>query len=140
MTTNNSSINLSGWGFCAHCGCKIAFTAKICPQCGVPQLYSSSKKVDNVSPKNYGVAVALCGIFGILGIHHFYLGNLLHGLFDFGLCIAGIMAFISATTEPSMLFVALFLFLLDAIHTVFVFTKLIIGNQKDGKGRIVSAP
>ena len=40
------------------------------------------------STKSYGAAVSLCGVFGTVGIHHFYLGNWLHGLFDLGLFIS----------------------------------------------------
>ena len=34
------------------------------------------------SDKSYGAAVSLCMIFEMKGIHHFYLGNVLHGIFD----------------------------------------------------------
>jgi len=42
-----------------------------------------------VSPKSYGVAVCLSTIFGVLGIHHFYLGRYLHGLLDVTMTIGG---------------------------------------------------
>ena len=41
----------------------------------------------NISPKSYGVSVMLSMIFGIVGIHHFYMGNWLHGLLDFCLFV-----------------------------------------------------
>ncbi len=41
------------------------------------------------SPKDYVVAVALSGVFGILGIQHFYLGRYLEGTCDLGLSITG---------------------------------------------------
>ena len=59
-----------------------------CPACGAPNLAAGQAAAgagaahEPVSDRSYGVAVALCGIFGIVGIHHFYLGNHLHGLFD----------------------------------------------------------
>lgn len=85
------------------------------------------------SSRSYGAAVSLCGIFGIVGIHHFYLGNWVHGLFDFGLfCL-----FVGLYAADLML-AAMFVLMVDALHTVFVFYKLIVGEQRDGAGRLVT--
>ena len=85
------------------------------------------------SPKSYGVAVSLCGIFGVVGIHHFYLGNWLHGLFDFGLFCLFIGLYAADLMLP-----ALFVLMVDALHTVVVFYKLIVGEQRDRSGRLVT--
>jgi len=85
------------------------------------------------SPKSYGVAVSLCGIFGIVGVHHFYLGNWLHGLFDFGLFVLFLVLYANNLILP-----AIFVLIVDALHTVIIFYKLIVGEQHDSKGRLVT--
>lgn len=88
----------------------------------------------DISPKSYGTAVALCGVFGVMGIHHFYLGDWLHGLVDLGLLVATVALF--AAGSPLA-----FLFLLvDAVHTIVVFSMLIIGRWRDGEGRPIPIP
>ena len=39
------------------------------------------------SSKSYAVSVCLVGVFGTVGVHHFYLGRWLHGAFDLSLVI-----------------------------------------------------
>ncbi len=87
----------------------------------------------NVSKKKYSVAVVLCGIFGMFGIHHFYIGNVLHGIFDLSLLITGLVLI----TSPDYVGLGVFLLFLDFLHTVVVFFKLLVENQKDGSGRII---
>ena len=54
-----------------------------------------------VSPKSYVWAVCLVGIFGTLGVHHFYLGRWVHGMFDLGLVIiAGPQTFGPSSSSP----------------------------------------
>ncbi len=86
---------------------------------------------DNNSSKSYGIAVSLCGVFGILGVHHFYIGNILHGIFDLGLFILA-MIFISQDES-----IGVILLLIDIAHTIFVFYKLITEKQKDGHGKLI---
>jgi TM2 domain-containing membrane protein YozV len=86
----------------------------------------------NNSTKSYGVAVSLCGVFGIGGIHHFYIGNHLHGIFDISLLIFGLYFLISGPVG-----LGLFLLLIDVIHTFFVFYRLITEKQKDGSGKLI---
>jgi len=88
--------------------------------------------VKNNSTKSYGVAVSLCGVFGIGGIHHFYIGNHLHGIFDISLLIFGLYFLISGPVG-----LGLFLLLIDVIHTFFVFYRLITEKQKDGSGKLI---
>jgi len=86
----------------------------------------------NQSTKSYGVAVSLCGVFGIGGIHHFYIGNHLHGIFDLSLLVLGVYFLISG---PEGL--GIFLLIIDIIHTFVVFYKLITEKQKDGSGKLI---
>ena len=86
----------------------------------------------NNSTKSYGVAVSLCGVFGIGGIHHFYIGNHLHGIFDISLLIFGLYFLISGPVG-----LGLFLLLIDVIHTFVVFYRLITEKQKDGSGKLI---
>lgn len=91
-----------------------------------------------ISPKSYGVAVALSGIFGVVGIHHFYLGNWLHGLIDFGLLVFGII-FLSSD-DPMTAWIGAFLLFVDVIHTIVVTYRLFVGKCRDGKGFLVAYP
>lgn len=85
------------------------------------------------SSKSYGVAVGLCGIFGMLGVHHFYIGNILHGVFDMTLFIIGM----TLIYTPGLELVGLILLLIDLIHTVIIFYRLLVEQQKDGNGNII---
>jgi len=85
------------------------------------------------SPKSYGIAVALCGVFGVMGIHHFYIGNWLHGILDLGLFIV-FVGLISAGNDGAGYAVLA----VDVLHTVYVFYNLIVGRQRDGHGRVIS--
>jgi len=39
------------------------------------------------SDKSYVTAAVLAGIFGMIGIHHFYVGRWGHGLFDLSMTV-----------------------------------------------------
>lgn len=86
------------------------------------------------SNKSYAAAVCLAGIFGMVGIHHFYLGRWAHGLFDLSMMVFGV--FLLCIGEPA----GLLLLLIDFVHTIYFFFKLIIGEYKDGKGHLVAIP
>lgn len=88
----------------------------------------------SVSPKKYVVAVCLSGIFGVLGIHHFYLERWGMGIFDLALSIGGITLIVM---ENGWGFV---LILIDVIHTIYVTYKLLVGEYADGNGKIVIYP
>jgi TM2 domain-containing membrane protein YozV len=50
--------------------------------------YEYNQEIKKNKPKKkYTTAVILSGVFGIVGIHHFYLGRWGMGLMDFGLFI-----------------------------------------------------
>ena len=87
----------------------------------------------SISKKSYGVAVTLCGIFGTLGVHHFYIGNWLHGLIDLALFIAFIILIMNGSLGLGLLVLGI-----DVFHTLFVFYKLITGNQNDRHGRLIT--
>lgn len=128
--------------FCAQCGRRIESNAPYCPNCGAENAVLGVRRDEAVSNRKYGVAIALCGIFGIVGVHHFYLGNHLHGLFDFGLFVGMIACFVTAGSgsgEPGLFVTVGIVFLLtDVIHTTVVFYLLIVGRQRDGQGRLVT--
>lgn len=81
----------------------------------------------------------LCGIFGILGVHHFYLRNWLHGLFDLSLSVFG-FAFAFGSTDAGLILLGILLLMLDAIHTIFVMYQLITGSCRDGDGLLLPYP
>jgi len=87
------------------------------------------------SEKNYVVAVCLAAIFGVVGIHHFYLGRYLEGTIDFGLLALTIFFFFNGQVG-----LALITLIIDAIHTYVVTFLLLIGAFKDGEGKVVCYP
>ena len=85
------------------------------------------------SDKKYGVAVALSGVFGLLGIHHFYLGRFFHGLVDLSLTLTGVYFLMGEQEILGWSILAV-----DYIHTVVVMIMLLIGAYKDSQGKIVT--
>lgn len=88
------------------------------------------------SSKNYAVAVILSGIFGILGVHHFYCGRHLHGFIDLALSIGGFYYL----WFSDMQYIGIILLAIDAIHTLIVTIQLLIGAYRDGDGKIIAYP
>ena len=91
------------------------------------------------SEKNYAAAVVLAAVFSLLGIHHFYVGRVGHGLIDIGITIAAVYLIISGSTSENAMRVGLgvLLIALDYVHTVYFTYRLITGTYRDGKGRII---
>lgn len=87
------------------------------------------------SEKSYATAVCLSGIFGILGIHHFYLGRYLMGIIDLTFSFLALYFFLTGRWM-----MALFLISVDYIHTVIITIVLLVGAYKDGDGRLVTYP
>jgi len=87
------------------------------------------------SKKNYVIAVSLCFIFGIMGIHHFYLERWLEGIFDFGLFVLALYFFFTGQTG-----IAALILIIDYIHSFIVTIMLLVGAFKDGKGNVVCYP
>ena len=128
--------------FCYRCGTAMAADAVHCRSCGAPVLTAhraSPIHPDEISDRSYGVAIALCGVFGIIGIHHFYLRNYLYGVLDLGLFIGTIVCFVAAELlkEPSLIIVGVVLLLIDTGHTMWIFYRLIVGKARDGNGKLV---
>ena len=88
-----------------------------------------------VSTKSYGMAVCLSAVFGVVGIHHFYLGRHLHGLFDMGLTALFIYFFAIDRPLLAMVFLGI-----DVVHTLLVTVQLLIGAYRDGEGGVVAYP
>lgn len=87
------------------------------------------------SDKSYVVAVCLSGVFGLMGIHHFYLGRYVEGLIDFGLFVATLYFYYSG----ELLWAAL-VFAIDFLHTFIITILLLTGSFKDGKGKYICYP
>ncbi len=86
------------------------------------------------SEKSYAIAVCISGVFGILGIHHFYLERWGMGLFDLSLSIIGFVL-LAYGNSWGVLFLVV-----DIIHTIYVTYKLLVGEYEDGRGKIVAYP
>ncbi len=91
------------------------------------------------SEKSYGTAVCFSGVFGLLGIQHFYLGRYMLGFFDLGLSI-GAFAFIYVGQTIESTIFGVILLLIDMAHSIYVFIKLLAGEYEDGEGRLVMYP
>jgi TM2 domain-containing membrane protein YozV len=87
------------------------------------------------STKSYPVAVSISAVFGVLGIHHFYLGRHIEGVFDLTLSILAAYFYINGDIG-----IAVIAFALDSIHTFIITIMLLTGSFKDGKGHYVCYP
>jgi hypothetical protein len=87
------------------------------------------------SRKSYTIAVCLSGIFGIIGIQHFYLGKYFLGLADVALSAMACYLFVTDHIISALLFLTL-----DIIHTVVTTILLLTGSFRDGKGHFVCYP
>jgi TM2 domain-containing membrane protein YozV len=88
-----------------------------------------------ISPKSYAVAVCLSGIFGILGVQHFYLGRPLTGVIDVGMTAAFVFFFATGETLWGGVFLAA-----DFAHSLVVTIQLLVGSYRDGDGAVVAYP
>ena len=87
------------------------------------------------SDKSYAVAVILSAIFGVVGVHHFYLGRYVEGTIDFSLFVATLYFFFTGQFGWALLFGAA-----DALHTFIITIMLLVGAFKDGRGRVICYP
>ena len=122
---------------CSVCQATYTSGPKYCGSCGndVGKKDTSGIEAKEPSKKSSVTAVCLAGILGTLGIHHFYVGRWLHGLFDLSLLITAIIFFSLSLWVPAILFL-----LADLIHNTYFVYKLIIGEYRDGSGRLVKIP
>jgi TM2 domain-containing membrane protein YozV len=63
--------------YCFNCGATIDSRAAVCPKCGVPQPDVAKNKTLN---SNWLATFLLCFIFGVFGVHRFYLGRVGTGI------------------------------------------------------------
>lgn len=87
------------------------------------------------SEKKYGVAVILSGIFGILGVQHFYLGRWGLGLTDVALSFLALYFFLNGEPVLALIFLGL-----DYLHTLVTTILLLTGSFRDGTGAYVTYP
>ena len=113
---------------CSVCQAPYTSGTKYCGTCGndVGKKDTGGIESEEPSKKSYVTAVCLAGILGTLGIHHFYVGRWLHGLFDLSLLITAIIFF-----SLSFWILAILFLLADLIHNTYFVYKLIIGEYRD---------
>ena len=121
---------------CPNCGSSNEIGTRFCRSCG--NKFGTQESIEDFSDssrKSYVIAVCLAAIFGTVGIHHFYVGRWLHGLFDLSLLIAAGIFFFSSAWILAGLF-----FFVDVVHTTYFVYKLIIGEYRDGSGKLIKVP
>ncbi len=87
------------------------------------------------SDKSYATAVILSAVFGVIGVHHFYCGRHGMGLFDLSLFVLTIYFFIIGSH-----LIAYIILLIDVVHTIIVTYQLLVGQYKDGDGKLICFP
>ena len=88
-----------------------------------------------VSSKSYIISVILSAIFGVIGIHHLYLGRYVEFFIDFSLFAATIYFWFSG-----QIIWAVITGFIDGLHTFVITIMLLTGSFKDGSGRTVCYP
>jgi len=91
------------------------------------------------SEKSYATAVCFSGVFGLLGIQHFYLGRYLLGLLDLGLSVGAFVLIFYNESTAEIVF-GMLLLVIDVVHSIYVLVKLLAGEYEDGEGRLVMYP
>ena len=121
---------------CPNCRSSNEIGPRFCRSCGNEfGTQESTEDFSDSSQKSYVTAVCLAAIFGTVGIHHFYVGRWLHGLFDLSLLIAAGIFFFSSAWILAGLF-----FFVDVVHNTYFVYKLIIGEYRDGSGKLIRIP
>ena len=118
---------------CLNCGSSNEIGTQFCSSCG--SKFGTQESIEDFSDssrKSYVTAVCLAAVFGTVGVHHFYVGRWLHGLFDLSLLVAaGIFFF------PSAWILAGLFLIVDVVHNTYFVYKLIIGEYRDGYGKLI---
>lgn len=92
-------------------------------------------ELEQPSDKSYTIAVCLSGIFGVVGIQHFYLERWGEGALDFGLFVATLYFLFTGHVG-----LAIITGIVDFLHTLFVTIMLLTGSFRDGDGNRVMYP
>lgn len=100
-----------------------------------PTLSAKPSNIIIPSSKSYAVAVCLSAIFGVVGIHHLYLGRYGEFLIDFALFALTIYFFITGNILLAVVFGVV-----DGLHTFVITIMLLTGTFKDGEGHTVCYP
>jgi TM2 domain-containing membrane protein YozV len=87
------------------------------------------------SEKSYIVAVSLSAIFGVMGVHHFYIGRYAEGIIDFGMFVATIYLYLAGHWGWAIL-----VFAIDGLHTFIITIMLLTGSFRDGRGKLICYP
>jgi len=87
------------------------------------------------SQKSYLVAVCLSAIFGVVGVHHFYLGRYIEGAFDFSLFVGTLYFFFTGEFWLGLGFA-----MADVLHTFIITIMLLTGSFNDGDGKLICYP
>ena len=127
--------------FCRTCGQETRQGIVICGDCETAgkTYVGSGITPDGYSSKKYGIAIILIWTFGLMGLHHFYLKNWLHGLFDLGLFVFG-FGFVFVSNDPTLNSVGIGLIIIDIIHSIYITYQLIVGKCRDGDDLLLLYP
>ncbi len=87
------------------------------------------------SKKKYALAVVFAAVFGVLGIHYFYIGRTIIGFIDLSISI---LAFICLA--QGRFFWGVMLFFIDVLHSIYATYKLLTGQEHDGEGKLITYP
>ncbi len=87
------------------------------------------------SEKSYATSVILSSVFGLVGLHHFYLGRWLEGVIDLALSVGWMACLVLGKVPLAILFLVL-----DFGHALISTILLLTGNYRDGVGRRVCYP
>jgi TM2 domain-containing membrane protein YozV len=95
QVNDNKPVRNQNEKFCSECGAVINVKAEICPKCGVRQM-AAPNAFSAVAPngKNKLVAALFAILLGGIGIHKFYLGNIVWGIIYLIFCWTFIPAII----------------------------------------------
>ena len=95
QANDNKPVRNQNEKFCSECGAVINVKAEICPKCGVRQM-AAPNTLSAVAPngKNKLVAALFAILLGGIGIHKFYLGNIVWGIIYLIFCWTFIPAII----------------------------------------------
>ena len=121
---------------CPNCGSSNEIGTRFCRSCGNEfGTQESTEDFSDSSRKSYVPAVGRAASFGSRVRPDFNVGGGRHGLFDLSLLIAAGIFFFSSGWILAGLF-----FFVDVVHNTYFVYKLIIGEYRDGYGKLIRVP